>query len=311
VQSKLFNYMGLVLVAIIWGINFGFSRMEMANFDPQLFTFLRFGLAVPCFFILLRFKEGSVGIPFKVALKLMVIGFFGVTVLEITTIYSIKYTSLANASLLNVAPWPIFAALLAPFFTRESITVRVAVGGGIAMVGVCIIILTGGEGFGMSSSQVAGNLLAFSTSIIGALYNLSCMPLMKRYSALRISTWFIMFGALFMFPLTLGSWGKVAWSALATTDYLVLAYNVIFATVIAFVVWNACMHHIGAARSNFFRYVVPAAAVSVGYIMFGERITLWQIAGALFMAAGLIWISMERKSQATKRHMQELYGRQR
>jgi drug/metabolite transporter (DMT)-like permease len=294
-QSKLFNYMGLLLVAAIWGINFGFSRMEMANFDPKLFAFLRFGLAVPFFFILLRFKEGSVGIPFKVALQLMVIGFFGVTVLEITTMYSIKYTSIANASLLNVAPWPIFAALLAPFFTRESISVRVAAGGGIAMVGVCLIILTGGEGFDMSSGHMAGNLLAISSSIIGALYNLSCMPLMRQYSALRISTWFITFGALFMFPITLGSWGKVAWSGLAASDYLVLAYNVIFATVVAFVIWNACMHHVGAARSNFFRYVVPAAAVAAGYMMFGEAITFWQIAGALFMAAGLIWISMERK----------------
>jgi drug/metabolite transporter (DMT)-like permease len=295
VQSKLFNYIGLVLVAAIWGINFGFSRIEMANFDPKLFAFLRFGVAVPFFFILLRFKEGSVGIPFKVAIQLMVIGFFGITVLENTTMYAIKYTSLANASLLAVAPWPIFTALLAPFFTREATSAKVAVGGGIAMVGVCLIILTGGEGVDLSSSHMAGNLLALSVSFIGAVYNLSCMTLMRRYSALRISTWFILFGALFMLPMTLGEWSKVAWSALATTDYLILVYNIIFATVVAFVIWNACMLHVGAARSNFFRYVVPAAAVAAGYMMFGEAITLWQIVGALFMAAGLIWISTERK----------------
>jgi drug/metabolite transporter (DMT)-like permease len=298
-QNKLFNYMGLVLVAAIWGLNFGFSRMEMANFDPKLFAFLRFGLAVPFFFILLRLKEGSVGIPFRVALQLMFIGFFGITVLENITMYAIKYTSLANASLLNVAPWPIFAALFAPFFTRESLTARVAIGGGVAMVGVCLIILTGGEGFDLSSKHMIGNLLALLSSLIGALYNLSCMPLMRQYSALRISTWFIMFGALFMFPLTVGSWGKVAWSALEGADYLVLAYNVLFATVIAFIVWNACMHHVGATRSNFFRYVVPAAAVAAGYLMFGEAITLWQVAGACFMAAGLVWISLERKIQAS------------
>jgi drug/metabolite transporter (DMT)-like permease len=253
---------------------------------------------VPFFFILLRLKEGSVGIPFRVALQLMFIGFFGVTILENITMYAIQYTSLANASLLNVAPWPIFAALFAPFFTRESLTARVAIGGSVAMVGVCLIILTGGEGFDLASKHMIGNLLALLSSLIGALYNLSCMPLMRQYSALRISTWFIMFGSLFMFPLTLGSWGKVAWSELATSDYLVLAYNVIFATVVAFAVWNACMNHVGAARSNFFRYVVPAAAVAAGYVMFGEAITLWQIAGALFMAAGLIWISMEHKLQA-------------
>jgi drug/metabolite transporter (DMT)-like permease len=293
--------MGLVLVAIIWGLNYGFSRLEMAKFVPILFAFLRFGIAVPFFFLLLRYKEGSIGIPFKVALQLMVIGFFGVTVMETFVMYSIKYTTLANASLLNVAPWPIFAAILAPLFTKESITARIAVGGSIAMMGVCLIILSGGEGFNLSSSHMVGNLLAITASLIGALYNLSCMPLMKKYSALRISTWFILFGAIFMFPLTIGSWGKVEWSLLAASDYLVLGYNVFFATLIAFIVWNACMHHVGAARSNFFRYVVPAAAVAAGYLMFGEKVTFWQIAGALFMAAGLLWIIMERKIQRQQR----------
>jgi drug/metabolite transporter (DMT)-like permease len=52
---------------------------------------------------------------------------------------------------------------------------------------------------------------------------------------------------------------------------------------------------VGAARANFFRYVVPASAVIAGYLLFDERVTAWQLTGAVFMAAGLIWISMERK----------------
>jgi drug/metabolite transporter (DMT)-like permease len=294
-QNKLFNYGGLVIVAAIWGANFGFSRMGMENFSPILFSFLRFGLAVPFFFLLLRYKEGSIGIEWKDAFKLMVIGFFGVTVLESLVMYSIKFTTLANASLLNVAPWPIFAALFAPIFTKESISSRVMVGGGIAMAGVCLIILSGSKGLDLSSTHMVGNLLAFLVSIIGALYNLTCMPLLKKYSSLRVSTWFILFGSLFMFPLTLGTWGKVEWTALTAADYGAIAYNVFIATIVAFIVWNGCMSRVGAARSNFFRYVVPAGAVAAGYLMFGEQITLWQIAGALCMAAGLVWISLERK----------------
>jgi len=97
-----------------------------------------------------------------------------------------------------------------------------------------------------------------------------------------------------MFPFTIGAWGDVTWSALNATNYATLAYNVLISTVLAFIIWNASMFKIGAARSNFFRYVVPAAAVAAGYIMFDERITLWQISGTVFMAAGLVWISMEK-----------------
>lgn len=294
-QKKSLYYGGLVMVSAIWGLNFGLSRLAMDVFDPVLLAFLRFSLAVPFFFILLKMKEKSVGLPLGVLVKLMGIGLVGITLLEIMVLYSIQYTTLANASLLNVAPWPIFAALFAPFITKEKVTARLLIGGAIAMVGVYFII-SGGTGFEWSSKHMVGNLMALGVSFIGALFNLSCMPLMRTYSALRISTWYIFFGAVFMFPLTLSSWGKVAWANLGATEYLVVGYNVIFCTVIAFVVWNACMYQVGTARSNFFRYVVSAVAVLMGYMFFKESVGIWQMVGAVFLVGGLIWITSERTS---------------
>ena len=288
------SYAALIAVAVIWGANFGVSRFAMETFDPVLFTFLRFGLAVPCFFLLLRWKEGSVGLPFRALLHTFFLGVFGVTLLEILVMYSIQYTTLANASLLNVAPWPIFAALLAPLVTKERMTMRLVSGGAIAMLGVALVVL-GGGGFDPSSKHMIGNAMALGVSFIGACFNLATMPLLQRYSALRVSTWTIFFGVLLLTPFTVGAWGEVAWGALGAVEWTALAYNVLFCTVIAFIAWNASMFRVGAARSNFFRYAVPAAAVAAGYLMFDERISLLQIAGAVFMALGLVWIGSERK----------------
>ncbi|MEX2103889.1 MAG: DMT family transporter [Bacilli bacterium] len=295
-SKKWIYYLGLTLVSILWGANFGVSRSAMETFDPVLFSFLRFGLAVPFFFLLLKIKEGNISIPWSLVWKLVLIGLVGVTGLEIAVMYSIKYTTLANSSLLNVAPWPIFAALFAPLFIKERFTKRLAVGGAAAMGGVTLIILGGGEGFDLSSNNMIGNMLAFGVSIVGALFNLACMPLMKQYSVLRVSSWYILFGSLFMIPLTMGSWGKVDWSGLELGHYSAIIYNVLICTVMATIIWNACMYKIGAARANFFRYVVPAAAVVVGVIFFDEGISMWQFVGAACMAAGLVWISMEKSS---------------
>ncbi|MFC5530406.1 DMT family transporter [Cohnella yongneupensis] len=290
-------YIALVLVAAIWGANFGVSRSAMETFDPVLFSFIRFGGAVPFFFLILKLKEGNVGVSRRDMLALAGIGLVGVTGLEIAVMYSIKYTTLANASLLNVAPWPIFAALFAPLFVKERFTRRLAIGGAVSMVGVSFVILGGEEGLSLSSDNMVGNMLAFGVSIIGALFNLSCMPLMKRYSPLRVSTWFIFFGTLFMFPITLGSWGKVDWGSLTAEHYTAIGFNILICTVFSFVAWNGSMLKVGAARANFFRYVVPAAAVAAGYLFFDEQVTGLQLAGTAFMAAGLVWIGMERQSK--------------
>jgi len=289
------HYLGLIFVAIIWGSNFGISKLALDSFHPIVFTFLRFGIAAPLFFILLKWREGSVGIERRHIPQLIIVSILGIAVLELLVVYSIKLTTLANASLLNVAPWPIFVALLAPLFIKEQLTKRIVVGGCLALVGVSIVIVGGTEGINLSTEHMLGNLFAFLVSIIGAIYNLMSMSLMKHYSALKVSTWTIAIGSIAMFPFTLLHWGETEWTNLAAGQFIAVAFNVLICTVLAFIVWNMCMFKVGATKANFFRYLVPLTATIMGYVVFKESITLIQILGSLLIAFGLVWISLEKK----------------
>ena len=60
------------------------------------------------------------------------------------------------------------------------------------------------------------------------------------------------------------------------------------------------MYQVGTARSNFFRYIVSAVAVLMGYMFFKESVDMWQIVGAVFMVGGLIWITSERTPNAVQ-----------
>jgi drug/metabolite transporter (DMT)-like permease len=294
--SNLYYYLGLIFVSIVWGINFGISRWAMEVFPAEVFVFLRFGLALPVLFLLLKWTEGSIRVEKKDLLKLAFIGFIGITALEIMVMYSIKYTTLANASLLNVAPWPIFAALFAPLFIREKVTARVVTGGLIALAGVTMIILGGKDGFDLSSEYMIGNYIALSISLIGALFNLATMPLMEKYSPLRVTTWFIFFGSLFIFPISFNKWSSIQWENLSILTWGAVAYNVLMCTVIAIVVWNISMKQVGAAKANFFRYFVPAAATVAGAFFFNEPIWAAQIVGGVVIIFGLVWIGTERNA---------------
>ncbi|MDM5326915.1 DMT family transporter [Neobacillus sp. CF12] len=294
--SNLYYYLGLIFVSIVWGVNFGVSRWAMEVFPAEVFVFLRFGLALPVLFLMLKWTEGSVRVEKKDLLKLAFIGLIGITALEMMVMYSIKYTTLANASLLNVAPWPIFAALFAPLFIREKITARVVTGGFIALAGVTMIILGGKDGFDLSSEYMIGNYIALAISLIGALFNLATMPLMEKYSPLRVTTWFIFFGSLFLVPFTFDKWSMIQWDNLSIITWGAVAYNVLMCTVVAIVVWNISMKRVGAAKANFFRYFVPAAATVAGALFFKEPIWAAQIVGGIVIIFGLVWIGTERKT---------------
>lgn len=296
-KNNFIAYCGLIVVSVMWGANFGVSRWAMEVFPAEVFVLLRFGLAVPLLFGVLYFTEKKIGIERKDILKIALIAFVGVAVLEIVVMYSIQYTTLANASLLNVAPWPIFAALFAPLFTKERMTLRLVFGGVAALAGVVLVILGGGAGLDFGSEHMLGNMMALSISLIGALYNLACMPLMNKYSPLRLTAWLSLFGVMFLIPFGVHSWDQISWSEHSTGTWIALLYNVVLCTLIAFVIWNTSMKKIGATRANFYRYLVPAVAVVTGALFFNEPILPLQIAGGLIIALSLLWISMESLKQ--------------
>ena len=89
----------------------------------------------------------------------MLLGIVGVTGMETLLILAVQWTSMSNLSLLNVAPWPIFSALLAPLFVRDFITRRMIVGGFLAFAGVCCVLISGGSKIDFSESQMWGNWL--------------------------------------------------------------------------------------------------------------------------------------------------------
>jgi len=290
VKNKFIYYIGLIFVAIVWGVNFAVSRYAMDVFTIEVFVVLRFALAAPLLFLILKLKEGDVKVEKRDLVKLAIIGFMGVTVLELLVMYSIKFTTLANASLLNVAPWPIMVALFAPLFTREKMTVKLAIGGVVAFVGVTLIILGGEDSFSLDSQYMIGNLLALSISVLGALFNLSYMPLMNKYSSLRVTSWYILFGSIFLIPFSLTGWSAINWSDVNVVAWGSVAYNVVVCAVLAFIIWNTSMKKVGATKSNFFRYFVPATATIAGMFFFNEMISLVQIFGGIIIILGLAWI---------------------
>jgi len=241
-------------------------------------------------------REGNIGVAPRDLYIFIIMGLIGVTLLEVLTMYSIHYTTLANASLLSVAPWPIFAALFAPLFVKEKLTLRVVVGGTLALIGVVFIISGGEQSLDFNSKYMMGNFLALSVSAMGAIYNLLIVRLMKKYSVLRVTTWAILFGTLFMFPLTWGQWSQIQWSDVPLMAWGSVVYNFVMCTIVAFIVWNLCMKYVGATKANFYRYLTPATATVAGALFFNESIALLQIVGAIIIVIGLIWISRDKLS---------------
>lgn len=288
-------YGGLAGCAVLWGMNYGVIRMAFDSLEPLTLLLLRYLLAVPLFFILLKRREGGTGLPVRDWGMAALTGGIAVTALELCTIYSISYTSLANASLLTVTAWPIFTAIFSVWLTKEKITSALAGGGTLALIGVILVIAGGGQGLELKDGYMLGNLLALAGGLTGAIGSVLCVRLASRHSMLRITSWYSLFGLALLVPIAVVFSEDPQWGGMGARAWSAVLYNAIPCTVLAIPYWNYAMLKVGATRASFFRYLTPCAAAAAGLWFFAEELAPVQLAGSAALLAGLTWIVTERK----------------
>ena len=103
----------LVLAVMVgWAANFIVVKEAVAVIPPVAFAFVRFGLAAVLLLIIARLTEGSLRIPGRDLVAILLLGSIGFGVYQILWATALTQTSAGTSSLL-IATTPIFTMLLA------------------------------------------------------------------------------------------------------------------------------------------------------------------------------------------------------
>jgi drug/metabolite transporter (DMT)-like permease len=79
-----------------------------------------------------------------------------------------------------------------------------------------------------------------------------------------------------------------SWAKLPPLAWGSLAYSGICALVIAYLFWYNGVRVLGPTRTAMYANVQPVFALAVAWLVLGEAITGWQIAGAISIITGLV-----------------------
>lgn len=276
---------GLVLlVPILWGLNFPATALALEHYPPLLAAALRFVLMLPALLF----------IPFpKVPLRWLIGTGVGLGVLQ----FSFLYIGIAAgmpvglASLVLQASAP-FTILLAVLFLGERMTPRRLAGIAIAVLGLAII----GTSRALSAAwlPMALTLLAAFGWAIG---NVSAR-LARAPDSLHLTMWMAVVPPLPLLALSLLIEGPLIGPALAGAlrpqamlANLGLAYIVVFSTVIGYGIWNALMARYPASEVAPWSMLVPIVGIASSWVALGEIPRPLELAAGLLVIGGVILAS--------------------
>src|SRR3954452_25108821 len=173
-------------VMVLWAFNFIVVKSALAVLPPVGFTFVRFAIASTTLVLLLRWREGSIGLPRRDLIAICLLGALGFGIYQILWTTGLKQIAAGDSALI-IASTPVLVAFLAVLARSDVLTPGKLFGGIVSFGGVGLVIASG-QGLSLGGS-LAGEAITLLASVCWAFYTAFGAPFLRRYSPLRATTW--------------------------------------------------------------------------------------------------------------------------
>jgi drug/metabolite transporter (DMT)-like permease len=276
--------MTLVLMALIWGVNFVVIKFATHVLPIVAFNAVRVSLAA----VALVIAGSLTGGPWpgrKQALSLLALGILGNGIYQMLFVQGVAHTRASDAAIL-IAATPAFIAVLARIRGAERVHRKVWGGILLSVLGIALISTAGMAG--QSQSSLFGDLLVLGGSFCWALYSVLLKPHTHAVEGIKLGALTMVGGAA---ALMLFAWPAVAsapWRTAPPSAWWAIAYSGIGSLVIAYFFWYRGVRIIGPTRTAMYSNIQPVFAVLAAWIVLGELPTVWQGVGAASIMSGLL-----------------------
>jgi len=269
---------------VAWSFNFVMVKAAIAAVPTVSFAFVRFLLAGLVLLAITRWREGSVGLPRGVAIRVALLGGLGFGLYQLLWSSALVLTT-AGTSALLVATTPIFT-LLAAVATRAERGHRLRyLGAAVAFAGVALV--AGGSGLRANGAGL-GDLMTIGAAACWGWFLALLAPLLATYSPLRLTTWAILAGTTVLAGPGIVQLATADLSAAGPPHVLAILYSGIIAGGLANIVLFRAIALLGPSRIANLQFLVPALTIVLAALLLGEPVLAVQAAGLGVIVAGIV-----------------------
>lgn len=276
----------LVLVAVIWGVNFSVVKVVLEELDPLALNALRFPLAAGALAIGLRFVPGPLLPRRQDVGRVLLLGVVGNVAYQLCFIFGLDWTLAGNASLL-LSTTPVWTLVFSAVSGHERPTSSAVLGVLATLVGIAFVVLGRGDALSLASGTLAGDLLILAGSMLWALYTVAGRVPVDRYGPLRLTTWALCVGTPVLVAMGLPSLVTTDLGGISPGAWGGVVYAGLLSVGLAYLLWYRGVRKLGNSRTAIYSNLVPVMALFTAWLWLGEMPTALQLVGAAIILSGL------------------------
>lgn len=272
-----------VTVALCWSGSWTAGKLGVAQIPPFELSTIRFAIAGVVMLLIARATGASLGLP-KLPL-VMVAGAFGVFGYNALVFFALTITPASDGALIVPTINPVLTVLFASFI-GERLTANKLIGLAIATVGAALVIAAA-TGLTFTGQRLVGDLLMLGGAACWSVYAILGAITTRHGSPLGVTAIACLAGAVMLFPFGFLEHGYADVPTWPLGAWLDIAYLVVFATTIGFVLFYWAVRRFGAGLASMISYLVPIFALIQAVTILGERPAPLEIVGGAIILVGV------------------------
>jgi drug/metabolite transporter (DMT)-like permease len=256
----------LLILGVIWGASFLFTRVAVPEFGAFALVELRIGVAAVFLLGLLAWRGGFAHLR-GAAWPMAVVGIFTSALPFVLFAYAVTFLTSGMTAVLNTTT-PMFAALVAYFWLNDRLSLARVVG---LVIGFAGVVLSAWDKLSLNGGTTTLAVLAALAASLS--YGLGMNFTKKKLShvpPLAAATGSSLAATLMLLPLAAATWPSVSPSL--HSWMCVIALGVV-CTGIAYVFYFQLIARIGPSKASTSVYLVPVFGMLWGFIFLNEVVT--------------------------------------
>ena len=290
IAKKYFWRFAPFIFVMFWSGGYTFSKLGLGYIEPMTLLTVRYGIAACLLLPLIIWFSRSWPTSVRHWLVLLITGFllqcvyFGLSYLAFK-----KGLNAGTAAAINSLQ-PILVATLGPIFIRGRGGLHLWAGLIIGFIGVALVIVSGNS---LGPSPWVALFLALS-----ALVGITVATLFEKWHGIKTDPMiggFVQYfvGFVFLMPVAiLTETMVIVWHPELIVS---LAYLVIANSIISVGIYMALLQRGDATSISSLLYLVPPLALFIAWVVLGEAVTKFALAGFVLSALG-VYIVIKRSS---------------
>ncbi len=265
---------------LCWGSLYIVSKMALRTIPPVTLLALRYLVAVPVLFVLLKLRGALKPLQREHWRTLFAIGVTGYFASFCLQMLGIDRLTGSVSSLLG-AMNPIFIPILAAVFLKERLTLAKVACVAVSMVGVVTIVGVNG------TVDLLGAAYMLLSVFLWSLTSIIIRRLGGQYDPMQVA----MMAMIAALPFT-GTWAAIELRSASCTftvsGVLAVVYMAVIGTAAAHTLWNYSLSKMDASFCSMFYPLQPLVSAVLGVLILGEEITTSFLVGGAIICCGIV-----------------------